>query len=89
MIGEKNVGGYTVAGQPTPEEFAALKERGITTVVNVRLPGETETDERAAVEALGFTYISVPFNWETLSGEHIDQMREALGATPASEVLIH
>jgi protein tyrosine phosphatase (PTP) superfamily phosphohydrolase (DUF442 family) len=89
MIAEKTIGGFTVGGQPTDDDLAALKARGITTVVNVRMPGETDVDERAKVEALGMTYVSVPFTFDSLAGEHIERIRAELGDTAPESVLIH
>lgn len=51
------------AGQPTPDDFAAIKAAGVENVINLRTEAEMAgLDEKAAVEAHGMTYASVPFN---------------------------
>jgi len=55
--------GVWVGGQPTPEQFAAAKEAGIQTVINLRRPGERGTKgEQERVEELGMTYVAVPIS---------------------------
>jgi uncharacterized protein (TIGR01244 family) len=50
-------------GQPTPEQLAQLKAQGVTTVINLRAPGETGFDaagEEAAAKKLGLRYFNIP-----------------------------
>ncbi|MGH9203859.1 MAG: beta-lactamase hydrolase domain-containing protein [Vicinamibacterales bacterium] len=52
-----------IAGQPTQRALRALKDQGVTTVVNLRMPQEMERvgfDERTLVEALGMKYVYIP-----------------------------
>jgi uncharacterized protein (TIGR01244 family) len=52
-----------IAGQPTVRALKALKEQGVTTVVNLRMPQEMERvgfDERKLVEELGMKYVYIP-----------------------------
>jgi uncharacterized protein (TIGR01244 family) len=51
---------YT-AGQPTCEQLAALKRKGVRTVINLRAASEpNEFDERLQTERLGMAYVSLP-----------------------------
>src|SRR4051794_9840930 len=43
-------------GQPTRQGFELLKQRGIKTVVNLRL----ENDEAGIVQTLGMNYVHIP-----------------------------
>ena len=71
-------GAFYLAGQPAKEDLAKWKARGVRTVINLRMPQETDWNERAAVEALGMKYVSVPFAGpDTLSHKKI---RDALHA---------
>lgn len=55
-------GGIYLAGQPASEDFAALPELGVRTVINLRTAKEqADFDERARVEGLGLAYVNVPF----------------------------
>jgi uncharacterized protein (TIGR01244 family) len=52
-----------IGGQPTPRALRALKDQGVTTVVNLRMPQEMERvgfDERKLVEELGMKYVYIP-----------------------------
>lgn len=84
-----------IGGQPTPTALKALKEQGVTTVVNLRMPQEMERvgfDERKLVEALGMKYVHIPMRGT--SGENayspqnlskfVDAMMQAEG-----KVLLH
>ena len=53
--------GLYTAGQPAAGDWAAIKARGVRTVVNLRLPGELKgRDEAAEVRAAGLRYVSIP-----------------------------
>lgn len=55
---------FCTGAQPRPEHFAMLKSRGVTTVLNLRVPTEHRADEeKAAVEAAGMTYVNIPVNY--------------------------
>jgi len=61
----KNASYYTerfiVGGQPNITDINLLAKHQIKTVINLRGQGEfTDFDEKAKVEALGMTYISIP-----------------------------
>jgi uncharacterized protein (TIGR01244 family) len=88
MLNEAKIGDITVAGQPTEAELGALKGGGFSTVINVRMPDEPGQVDRAAIEAAGLTYASVPYTGATLNAEHVRQVREAVDAAGGS-VLIH
>lgn len=82
-IGEtRNVhsfGDIFVAGQPSPDDFVLVKERGVRTVLTVRPPEELDFDERAVVEGLGMTYVEVPWSGaDQLTDEVFDRGRELL-----------
>lgn len=52
-----------VAGQPTEAGLRELKARGVTTVVNLRMPEEMAKvgfDEAALAKELGLTYVHIP-----------------------------
>lgn len=50
-------------GQPSREELAALKEAGVTKVINLRGPDEVvHFDPRTEAEALGMEYVSLPIS---------------------------
>ena len=58
-------------GQPTPEHFAAAKEKGVKTVVNLRSEGEKAdgyATEEAKLGELGVKYVHIPIDGKTGEG---------------------
>ncbi len=73
------VGDIYLAGQPGPGDYALLKERGIKTVIDLRLDKETDHDEAKAVSAQGLTYVHLPWNGpDQLTDARLDEMRRLL-----------
>lgn len=53
--------GITTAGQPNSQQFTAAAASGFKAVIDLRGPQEDRgMDEKASVEALGMSYISLP-----------------------------
>ena len=66
-ISAKNVQQFTpqfiVGGQPSEHDLVIISKSGIKTVINLRGEGEfNDFDEKAKVEALGMTYITIPIS---------------------------
>jgi uncharacterized protein (TIGR01244 family) len=54
-----------VAGQPTERALRDLRAKGVTTIVNLRMPQEMTRvgfDEAALARALGMRYVHIPMN---------------------------
>jgi uncharacterized protein (TIGR01244 family) len=52
-----------IGGQPTERALRALKDQGVTTVVNLRMPAELTRigyDEAKLIEQLGMKYVHIP-----------------------------
>src|SRR5215831_1032021 len=52
-----------IGGQPTEQALRELHAKGVTTVVNLRMPEEmarVSFDEAALVKELGMTYVHIP-----------------------------
>jgi protein tyrosine phosphatase (PTP) superfamily phosphohydrolase (DUF442 family) len=83
-------GRYYLAGQPAEEDFATWKDKGVRTVISLRTPGEIDWDEKAAVEAQGMKFVSIPFRGaDTLGNEQIESALAALGADEKEGILLH
>lgn len=53
--------GIITAGQPSKEALEALRDQGLRTVINLRVPTERGTREEPSwAEDLGLTYVSIP-----------------------------
>jgi len=52
-----------IAGQPTEKALHVMKDQGVTTVINLRMPEEMEQigfDEKKLVASLGMKYVHIP-----------------------------
>jgi uncharacterized protein (TIGR01244 family) len=73
------IGNYYVSGQPTAAGLAALRERGVRTVINLRQPSEPAGfDEPKTAETLGLAYVSIPVTSQTLDASKIEEFLAVL-----------
>jgi uncharacterized protein (TIGR01244 family) len=75
-----------VGGQPTAEDLRSLRNRGVATVVNLRLP--TEADGPLAPDAggdtaraAGLAYHHIPVAVESLGPPPVERLRAAIEAS--------
>lgn len=85
---------FFIGGQPTEAALRDLKAKGVTTVVNLRMPEEmakVEFDEAALLKELGINYVHIPMRG---SAEHpygptqLDTFAKTL-ASAQGKVLLH
>ncbi|WP_145106218.1 TIGR01244 family sulfur transferase [Cereibacter sediminicola] len=77
--------GYAVAPQITPEDLAALRAAGFTTIIDNRPDSEIPADlhaaeMRRAAEAEGFTFVENPVIGGAITLENVHRQREAIDA---------
>lgn len=70
------------SGQPTKEQFSAIKDSGYQIVVNLALPTSTNAleDEKQVVEDLGMQYVHIPVVWESPKIEDVDEFFNVMAA---------
>ena len=84
-----------LAGQPTPDDIAVLKERGIKRVITLRTAGEVDWNEAGKLREAGIEFIQVPFRKpDTLTDDVFDKVRKLLrgkgkGDKAATPTLLH
>jgi uncharacterized protein (TIGR01244 family) len=78
-----------VAGKPSKEALAKLKESGFRTVIDLRQPAEGVPSARAAVEAQGLAFLSVPVSPETFSLADVRKVEAVLKDRSAAPVLLY
>jgi NAD+ diphosphatase len=79
------------AGQPTAEQFRALRSAGYQTVINL-LPSDScfaLAGERQIVEAEGLRYIHIPVAWEQPRSEDFEAFCAALREHSGRRVFVH
>ncbi len=65
-------------GEPSPEGLKKLKEMGITTIFDLRNPGEKKYDEKESAKQLGLRYISMPMNSKAPTPKQIKRMMDEI-----------
>jgi uncharacterized protein (TIGR01244 family) len=83
-----------IAGQPTEKALRELKAKGVTTVVNLRMPEEMARvgfDEAALVKELGIKYVYIPMRGSAenpYGPKELDTFAAAM-ASADGKVLLH
>jgi uncharacterized protein (TIGR01244 family) len=83
-----------IAGQPTEKALRDLKAKGVTTVINLRMPDEMKQigfDEAALVSELGMKYVHIPMRGSAenpYGPKQLDQFASAMAAADG-KVLLH
>ncbi len=73
--------------QPAPDDYQALKDLGITTVIDLR---KDKTDyEQAKVEALGMKYVNIPMTGWTTKDESVDEFMKLMNDPATGKVYVH
>ncbi len=81
----------STAGQPTTQEFLAIKDSGHQTVINLaRLdsPGAL-TDESRIAKDLGLAYVHIPVQWDSPRPQDALRFFEAMNRHQDETVFIH
>ncbi len=79
------------SGQPTKEQFSAIKDSGYQIVINLALPTSTNAlpDEKQIVEALGMQYFHIPVLWENPKIEDVEQFFNVMEANSDRKRFVH
>ena len=83
-----------VGGQPTEKALRDLRAKGVTTIVNLRMPqemGQVGFDEAALARELGIRYVHIPMNGtpeNPFGPEALDTFAAAM-ASADGKVLLH
>ena len=81
--------GLAIAGRPTAETVARLKDLGFRTIIDLRPESEGTADEKSAVESQGLRYVSVPFTPASFTLADAKAVASALDDPEAGPVLLH
>ncbi|WP_036531776.1 protein tyrosine phosphatase family protein [Neosynechococcus sphagnicola] len=79
------------AGQPTPEQFPAIRSAGYQTVVNL-VPSEAANalpNESAIVAAQGMEYVQIPVRWEKPTRDDFSQFATVIQGRRHQPVFVH
>ena len=79
------------SGQPTYEQFSAIKKAGYQVIVNLALPGSPNAlkDEKQIVESQGMQYVHIPVVWENPTLENVREFFSVMEAIADKQVFVH
>ncbi len=77
--------------QPSPQDFAWLRDQGFSAVVNLNIPSARNylRDEASLVRAQGMEYVPFPVDCSKLTPEIYDAFRERMKASGSGRVFVH
>lgn len=79
-----------LAGQPSVEDFAEFKKRGVKSVLNVRTKEELNFDEAQTIKSLGLEYHHIPIAGpDALTDENFNKIRKLLNSKEQRPLLFH
>lgn len=83
------VNGITSAGQPDEASLKVFADNGYVAVIDLRTDGEDRgLDEKAVVEGLGMTYVSMPIGRDGITFDNASALDKLLSAYD-EPVLVH
>ncbi|BAU15130.1 hypothetical protein LEP3755_56870 [Leptolyngbya sp. NIES-3755] len=87
------------AGQPTIEQFTAIRDAGYTVVINLAVPtsegavtqacAKGIANEREIVESLGMQYFHIPVVWDNPTIEDFNQFSNVMQTHSDQSVFVH
>lgn len=75
-------------GEPTKEGLKRIKQMGITTIFDLRNPGEMSFNEKEAAKDLGMRYISMPMNSKAPTEKQIKRLLEEIDQAKGKSVQV-
>ena len=79
-----------LCGQPSAEEFAEAKSRGVEAVITLREKGEIAWDEKSTVEGLGLKFYDFGFNsTDSLTDDKFSKVLAILAKSKQTPVMLH
>lgn len=82
---------WATAGQPTVEQFAALKAAGYEVIINLGMPDSPRAvhNEAEVVAAQGIAYVAIPVVWEAPTAADLAAFFAAMDANEAKKCFVH
>ena len=94
--GDKNLPNFaTVApgiyrgAAPTPAGLKRLKEKGVRTVIDLRIEKKGQTEEAATAKSLGLRRVRIPMGREAPTEKQVRQFLTELKAAGSAPVFVH
>lgn len=79
-----------LAGQPSEDDIALIKESGFRRVISLRKDGEVDWDESARLRDAQLEFVHIPFQGEDeLTDEVFSQIRKLLAESEQTPTMLH
>lgn len=76
-----------IGSQPAQQDLKEAKALGIQTVIDLRMPGESNTSNEEMTSAIGLGYVNIPVDKTALTARQIDALEHAMAGTPGPHLL--
>ena len=70
--------GIFIGPQPTEQDLEEVRQQGIRTIIDFRLPSETATSNETLTKSHGLAYVNIPVNKAALSASQISDLDAAM-----------
>ena len=83
--------GLVSSGQPSPEEFAAIRDAGYQVIINL-VPTDAQmalANEKEIVESLGMQHIHIPVIWDSPQVHDVENFFDAMQRNRDKKVFVH
>lgn len=79
------------SGQPTAEQFAAIKQADYQLIVNLALPTSSNalSDEKQIVESQGMQYVHIPVVWENPTLDDVAKFFGVMETNTDRKIFVH
>ncbi|MCC5636246.1 protein tyrosine phosphatase family protein [Nostoc sp. CHAB 5844] len=83
--------GIATSGQPTAEQFAAIKAAGYQLIVNLALPTSSNalSNEKQIVESQGMQYVHIPVVWENPTLKDVTKFFGVMETNADKNIFVH
>jgi len=78
-----------LSSDPSPETFQWAKHQGVTTVINLMMPGEQRFQEEEAAKDQGLRYLRIPIDVAQPSEHAVQWFLHLVNQVEAKDLLIH
>ena len=79
--------GIFICSQPAQQDLNEAKQLGIQTVIDLRVPGESNSSNEETTTSNGLGYVNIPVNKTALAARQIDELERAMARTPGPHLL--
>jgi len=79
--------GISIGAQPTQQDLQEARQLGIQTVIDLRMPGESNTSNEEMTSLNGLGYVNIAVDKTALSARQIDELERVMESTPGPHLL--